>query len=204
MAVYTDLLKAIEGLKGNVASFRRVVLHAHSPDSYDYQQPVSENDKLLFEEGIRSINLDMLAITDHMKCDFSCHLSKTLASSNIHILPGIEINFRPSPPLNTFKLHIIAIFPENHSLEQVCRFMPSYIPDERNRKGDEEISNIALPSLIKCIHNNDGICIAAHVDTDRGIRKVFRQLGRDGIVLFNPNASLTKEEEKQISEQFKD
>lgn len=26
LAVYTDLLKAIEGLKGNVASFRRVIL----------------------------------------------------------------------------------------------------------------------------------------------------------------------------------
>lgn len=204
MVVYTDLLKAIEGLKGNVASFRRVVLHAHSPDSYDYQQPVSGNDKLLFEEGIRSINLDMLAITDHMKCDFSCHLSNALASSNIHILPGIELNFRPSPPWNTFKLHIIAIFPENHSLEQVCRFMPSYIPDERNRTGKEEIYGVDLSKFIEDIHSHDGICIAAHVDTDRGIRKVFRQLGRDGIVLINPNASLTEEEEKQISKEFKD
>ena len=204
MASYADLIRTIEEVKGNVACFRRVVLHAHSPDSYDYQQPVSGNDKLLFEEEIRFINLDMLAITDHMKCDFSCHLSKALASSNIHILPGIEINFRPSPPLNTFKLHIIAIFPENHSVEQVCRFIPAYIPDERNRKGHEEIKDTDLPSFIKGIHDNGGICIAAHIDTDRGIRQAFRQLGHDGIVLYAPDAVLTKEEEKQISEQFKD
>ena len=210
MAGYTELLATIAKLKGDVASFRKVILHAHSPDSYDYGgiAGISKKDKIptesSFAEAINASGLDLVAVTDHMKCDFACRLSESPPSSHIRILPGMEINLRPPPPWNTFRLHILVIFPEKYSLEHVCKILPSDIPDEKKRNGSEEIKSEGLSSFIKTVHECGGLCIAAHIDTDRGVRRAFKQLGRDGIVFYDPNGALTQEEEKQISEQFKD
>jgi ABC-type cobalamin/Fe3+-siderophores transport system ATPase subunit len=210
MAGYEELLATLAKLKGDVASFRKVILHAHSLDSYDYGgvAGISKKDKIptesSFVEAINASELDLVAITDHMKCDFACRLSESPPSSHICILPGMEVNLRPPPPWNTFRLHILVIFPEKYSLERVCKILPSDIPDERKRNGREEIKSEELSSFIRTVHECGGLCIAAHIDTDRGVRRAFKQLGRDGIVFYDPNGALTQEEEKQISEQFKD
>ncbi|OGP89209.1 MAG: hypothetical protein A2157_12015 [Deltaproteobacteria bacterium RBG_16_47_11] len=210
MAGYAELITMLTKLKGDVASFRKVVLHAHSPDSYDYGRiaGISTKEKIpteaSFAEAINASNLDLVAITDHMKCDFACRLSEILPSSGICILPGMEVNLRPPPPWNTFRLHILVIFPEKYSLEHVCKVLPSGMPDEKKRNGREEIKSEELSSFIEAVHKCGGLCIAAHIDTDRGIRRAFKQLGRDGIVFYDPNGALTQEEEKQISDQFKD
>ncbi|HUU28743.1 MAG TPA: AAA family ATPase [archaeon] len=213
---YKNLLERLEKLKENIAIFQKVVLHAHSPDSYDYAQIIKRKEKMVFDtrdkniieniflEEIKSINIDMLAITDHMKCDFSCRLSQLAKKSNKCILPGMEINFQPSPPLDTFKLHIIAIFPEDYTLEQICKILPKDIPDEKNRTGRELIKGSDLTVFIKTIHDFGGLCIAAHIDNESGVRKAFRQLGKDGIVLYSTEGESSKEEDRQISGKFKD
>lgn len=211
---YVELIKQLQESKKDIASFRQVVLHAHSPGSYDYDNvPVGEisgdittefTPEEEFKNVIKSSDIDLLAITDHMKCAFACDVSQSMAGRDICILPGMEINIRPSPPWNTFRLHVLVIFPEGHSLEQICKILPPEIPDETKRTGQEEITNIELPAFVKAVHTCGGICIAAHIDTDRGIRRAFRQLGRDSIVFYDPNGVLTQEEERQISDKFKD
>ena len=216
MAGYRNLIRTLEKLRVNVASFRKVVLHAHSPDSYDYgfrKRTGEKRDsgigdkadaKVLFADEVKKIDVDMLAITDHMKCGFACDLSASATSEHPTILPGMEINFRPAPPWNTFRLHVLAIFPESYSLEKVCKFLPATLPGEEERSGREEISGIELAGFVGQICACGGLCVAAHIDTDRGIRRAFRQLGRDGIVFYDPEGELTEEEERQISEVFKD
>lgn len=207
MAGYYDLLNKFEELRKEIAIFRKVVLHSHSPDSHDYK-PYDKSDKNIeeerFKEAIINSNFDMVAITDHMKCGFACRLSESTASSNKCVLPGMEINLRPTPPWNKFRLHIIAIFPERYSIEQVCKILPSNIPNEKNRSGREEIEGIELNNFIKTIHDYGGLCIAAHINTHRGVRRVFRQLGHDGIVFYDPTSNITEEEEKEISKEFKE
>jgi energy-coupling factor transporter ATP-binding protein EcfA2 len=216
MSEYTNLLDALERLKGHVAIFRKVVLHAHSPESFDYRG-FAQSEKMrgarasekvtaesVFADAINTSKLDMLAITDHMKCGLACRLSESAAPSSICILPGMEVHLRPCPPWNSFRLHVLAIFPETYSLEQVCKIFPPNIPAEKKRNGREEIRDIELSSFVDTVHKCGGICIAAHIDTDRGVRRVFRQLGREGIVFYAPDGALTEEEERQISKQFKE
>lgn len=213
MSGYTDFVNGLQKLRKDIACFRKVVLHAHSPGSYDYGKAPADaaignktsalTRKEEFAIGIKSAGIDLLAITDHMKCGFACEVSQSLVGEDFCVLPGMEISIRPSPPWNTFRLHVLAIFPEQHSLEQICKILPPPLPDENNRTGQEEITDTELPTFVDAVHSCGGICIAAHIDTDRGIRRAFRQLGCDGIVFYDPNGTLTKEEEQQISQRFK-
>ncbi len=215
MAGYTELLRRLEEHRQDVGLFRKVVLHSHSPDSPDYGRTFAasgtdckgmhaKSEQEYLAELVKS-NLDMVAITDHMKCGLACRASDTLTSSSICVLPGMEINIRPSPPLNAFRIHILGIFPEKLPHERICRILPQYIPEEKSRVGNEEIKEIGqIKDFVDVIHNCGGICIAAHIDTDRGARRTFRQLGRDGITFCAPNGELSTGEEKRISELFKD
>lgn len=210
MAGHSELITTLDGLRRDVAQFRRVALHSHSVCSHDYGRPlwgvggsrVSNEDE--FAEAIVNSKLDMVAITDHMKCDYACRLSESAAGGGICILPGMEVSLRPSAPLNTFRLHILVIFPEKHSHEQICKILPPDMQSERDRDGKEEIGDVELSSFIANVHAHGGICIAAHIDTDRGVRKTFRQLGRDGIVFYADGEKITAKEEKGISDEFKE
>ncbi len=200
MPGYDVLIKELETLKSNVAIFRKVVLHSHSPQSYDYKGKKSEEEYI---DKLKASKLNMLAITDHMKCDLACRLSNTKMPQNTCILPGLEINIRQAPPNDANSLHILAIFPEKYSLEQVWRIIPPEIKSEKKCKGDEELNNVVLSDFVKNVHDNNGLCIAAHIYNKKGAQKTFKQLGRDGIVLFDPNYQLTKEDDRESVEKVK-
>jgi hypothetical protein len=74
MAGYSGLLATFGELKNEIASFRRVILHAHSPDSYDYKgtTDIPLDIESSFKEALIVSKWDLVAITDHMKCDFAC------------------------------------------------------------------------------------------------------------------------------------
>lgn len=213
--LFNDLLN----LTKQSARFRRVVLHLHSPQSYDFGDTPDSDSKLNNKDQYIEIggeklfidhfgnSVDLIAITDHMKSEYACRLSKWTKDNNHHIafLPGIELNIRLQPPLDQLRLHILVIFPENKTLGEIERIIPNgAIPSDENRTGKEEISNIDLKEFINKIQeDHQGICIAAHADAKNGIRMLFRQTGQETISLFNPDGKLSKEDERQISESFK-
>jgi len=175
---YNELIKAIDDLKSRVSKFRRVVLHSHSLGSYDYgmvhpsakqQETRPIDDEASYLEALNKTKIDVLAITDHMKCSFACNISEATSPDDVCVLPGMELNIRPPAPWNTFKLHIVAVFPEKCSHEQMCKILPSDIPPEKDRDGTEEITNIGLAEFVSIVHDCGGLCIAAHIDSDRGV-----------------------------------
>lgn len=210
MAKFNDFIPSIQVLSRDVAKFYRVVLHSHSPGSHDYGRNLegvlnstvflTEAD---FENSILSSKLDLLAITDHMKCNYGCRVSEAAAKKGKCVLPGMEVNLRPDPPFDSFRIHITTIFPEGYSLEQITKMLPRDMPSEKDRNGNEEVTG-ALKDFVSKVHEFNGICIAAHIDSDKGIRKTFRQLGRDGITFCATDEKLTPEEEKAISVRFKE
>jgi len=210
MSGYSNLLQEIEKLRGNVAIFRKVVLHSHSTESHDYGKSymnTDSEDKYInteeeYSEALLSSRLHMISVTDHMKCSLACKLSESTISGRACILPGMEINYRLPPPLGILKLHVLVIFPEKCSHEQICKILPPNMPDEKSRDGSEEIAG-DVSDFVKKVHECGGLCIAAHIDSNNGIRKTFRQLGRNGIVFYAEGESLTPQQEKQISKQFK-
>jgi len=210
---YSELLLTINKLKSKVSIFRRVVLHSHSLGSSDYgtihpkakqQESRRPDNEAEYLEALSKSNVELLAITDHMKCNFACSMSEASTKTDICILPGMELNIRPPAPLNNYRIHALAIFPEQYTPDQICRIFSGEIGAERDRDGSEEIKDTKLEDMTSIVHKCGGICIAAHIDTDRGIRATFRQLGKDGILFYDPAGQLTPEEEKKISDNFKD
>jgi DNA repair ATPase RecN len=209
MPGFADLMKSIETKRQATATFRPVALHVHSPSSYDYGRHLdgkrsASKDDATFVAAINSSGLAIVAITDHMKCDFACRLSASIGKNSPCILPGIEINVRPDPPLNTFRLHVLAIFPQCQSVDQINRIMPATVPAEQNRTGQEEIPSMSLAALVNLVQKHGGLCIAAHIDTDNGIRKSFRQLGHDGIYFCADGDQISLADQQKISLEFKD
>ena len=199
MTGYSELVSSYGRLRQNIAVFRKVILHSHSPGSYDYRMRISREE---YESGLKSCGVEMIAVTDHMKCELACGISKVNTTEQLCVLPGMEINIKPPAPWNSFRIHVLAIFPERYSLEQICKILPGELPEEEARNGKEEIQT-ELRDFIRSVHSHGGICVAAHIDSKRGVRKAFRQLGRDGISLYSQDLP-SDEEDREIGDEFKE
>lgn len=212
MTDFAEFMNDILSLRKRVALFRKVTLHAHSPESWDWNTgdvsnvPVIEGwspEESAFIEGIKSSGLDLMALTDHMKCCLACRISSEL-SLPTHVLPGMEVSIRPKPPLNHFRLHILIVYPEGFSVDKVCKIIPNTLPDEASRTGKEEIPDVDLEKLIDEVHRSSGMCIAAHVDNEAGMRRAFRQVGHSAIALYDPDTDITDDNKRRVSAEFKD
>jgi hypothetical protein len=213
---YRNLLNQLNCLTSKSARFRRVLLHTHSPASHDFGTRVcdpklNERTQYLKPGGeITYINhlaskFDLVAITDHMKVEYACRLAQVdPVRSDFCILPGIELNVRLSPPLNSLSLHLLAIFPRTMTLGEIERIFPAKIPSDESRTGHEEITIDNLSDFVKKIKDFHGLCIAAHIDNDKGVRLLFRQTGKETLTLFSPDGKLGNDQERAISDSFKD
>ena len=214
---YQALFTALEGLRGRTARFRRVALHLHSPESHDWNQTGDETlnsrDKFLGVGGeaefIKALSeqLDLVVVTDHMKCSYATKLSiASQKEKGFLILPGMEVNFQPEAALSCFRLHILVIFPEGSSVERISRLFAGLggIPDDGSRTGNEIVTGLHLADFIKRVHTEKGICIAAHVNSQQGVRKHFRQTAADIIKLWTLDPATQAEQEQDIPEGLKD
>lgn len=203
MSGFEELLSRLEGLRGQTAIFRKAVLHAHSPESFDWRR--KKGDQLRVKEeftaGLRQSGLDLIALTDHFKCAFACSLSRRARPPRV--LPGLEVALRPPAPLDEYRVHLLAIFPEGHQTEQIWQIMPPGFVAEGQATVRDEIQGLDISKFIDGVHECGGICIAAHVDSQQGVRFVFRQTARNAIALYDPEGKVPSEAERRISERFK-
>jgi len=109
MSTTGELINSFDTLRQDIAKFYRVVLHAHATDSHDYGRDLNGKigtgfpDEQSFEDYLVDSKLDLIAVTDHMKCDYACRLSETISKRGKCVLPGMEVNLRPPAPWNTFR-----------------------------------------------------------------------------------------------------
>lgn len=220
MPDFQELLNSFETLTERSARFRRVVLHTHSPDSHDFGRggdPILNDRQMLLGGGNETTFIshfhgkyDLVAITDHMKVGYACRLAEAVKKyPDLCVLPGVELNVRLAPPLRAMRLHILAIFPHTKTAGEIERIFPSNVPADTARTGQEEIlltNANGLAELAETIREHGGICIAAHVDSNNGIRKLFQQTGKDTLKWFNQEeeGTISSSDRVDISESFKD
>ena len=200
------------------ARFRRVALHVHSPDSHDWGRQAVDaaqmlvNDSLVtpvsavFTEELRP-HLDLVCATNHMRCGFATRLSTHVGEADdFMVLPGMEVNFRLPPPLVFARIHLLVILPEGSTTEAFARLFQGQnaIPDDALRSGQEEVTGIELRDWIVRVHEEGGICVAAHVDNDEGIRCRFRQTARETLTLFTDGDGLQLERENDVPDNLKE
>lgn len=153
-------------------------------------------------------HFDLVAVTDHMKCEYAGHVSNATARSDgLIVLPGMEVNFRGEAALSLLRLHLLVILPEGTSPEgfsQLFTGMPAIPADDGQRNGQEEVTDETLKNFISTVHALDGICIAAHVNTSQGIRHRFRQTSREILELVSDDSSEVEEGERAVADSLKD
>ncbi len=188
--MFGPLICQFDGLRERTARFRRVAVHLHSPDSHDWgRRGVDEarNHRTRFDgdQGLDEFrgelrpHLDCVAVTDHMRCDFAARLSARVGSNDqFMVLPGMEVNLRLQPPLGFARIHLVTILPDGATKEEFARLLhgQNHIPEDARRTGQEDVTGLTLREWVERVHNERGICIAAHVDNDQGIRCKFRQV----------------------------
>ncbi|MEW8692661.1 MAG: TrlF family AAA-like ATPase [Candidatus Thiodiazotropha endolucinida] len=212
--MYSDLMKELDELRLRTARFRRVALHLHSPDSHDWGHGGNseDNDRSRFytEDGAAVFAnelrkpLDMVAITDHMRCGFASQVStETENDDRFVVLPGMEVNFRPDAALGCTRIHLLIIFQEGsttHAIERLFAGLPNIPADDSSRTGQEEVTGISLRDWVERVHNENGLCIAAHVDNNLGVRCLFRQTSEETLKLFSDADKQQLEKESDVPE----
>lgn len=210
--MFAELLKQLDELRKRTARFRRVALHLHSVDSHDWgtgKSDASRNARARFQglQGLTAFSeelrphLDVVAVTDHMRCGFATDLSRHVGKGgSFVVLPGMEVNFRGEAALGVVRIHLLTIFPEG-TLAEVCGRLfagQAGIPADSGRTGNEDVTDISLKEFVTRVHDNGGICIAAHVDGAQGVRKSFRQTAKDTLALFALDGEQTPEKDPQL------
>lgn len=196
--MFATLMQQLDALRKRTARFRRIALHLHSTDSHDWgagKSDAAKNARTRFEgpQGLIAFvdelkpHLDLVAVTDHMRFGFGSQLSRQVGKGgSFVILPGIEVNFRGEAALGVVRIHLLVVFPEGTSPEVCGRLFAnqSHIPADSERNGQEDVTNMPLKDFVDRVHQNQGICIAAHVDNAQGVRASFRQTAKDTLKLF--------------------
>lgn len=214
---YQDLLRTLDSLRKRTARFRRVALHLHSPDSHDWNRAgdttLNDGDRLRAAGGETEFidalkqHFDLVVITDHMKCSYASRVSTaSRCEHEFLVLPGMEVNILPEAAMSCSRLHVLAILPEGATAEGFSRLFAGLngIPDDASRTGNEVVSGLSLAEWISRVHAENGLCVAAHVNSQQGVRHHFRQTGADLIRLLTIDPNTQDEQEKDLSDELKE
>lgn len=131
--------------------------HLHTPASKCF-----EDKKVTPEQWINKAieaKLDCIAVTDHNTADWIDKIKEAAQGKNITVFPGVEIT------CDTSKVHILAIFDENSTSENVKYLLSNCgIKPEQYAKPDTH-SDCSINDIIEKIHDAGALAISAHIDS---------------------------------------
>jgi len=187
MTSFQDLFKAVMQARSKAAMFHKVDLHVHSYESPDFPKlgdkphcatELTEDDHSARAEDVidaaRQVeDLRLIAITDHHLSRAAAEIS-ALSDQDLVVLPGMEVTLQATIFPDSC-VHILAIFPEGYSSEDIQQIFPPNcnLPKYENRIEDCVVT-MPIEKFIEQVHDRGGICIAGHVNSDQGVRSLFR------------------------------
>jgi len=214
---YKDLFATLDELRKRTARFHRVAIHTHSPESHDWNRTgdktLNDREKFLAPGGeaefINALKkyFDLVVVTDHMKCSYASRVCNTSrGQKDFLVLPGMEVTFQPEAAISCLRLHMLVILPERSTAESFSRLFARLktIPDDAHRTGHEVITGLRLKEFINRVHDEGGLCVAAHVNSQQGVRHHFRQTAADIINLLTIDPATQAEQEQKLSDELKE
>jgi DNA repair ATPase RecN len=174
------------------SNFKRVDLQIHSDESGDFPRAadygdayfdVCEKDKkpvpaAAFLEAAAEKHLDLIAITDHMKSRKSCEIAalSQKQDSGLVALAAIEVNVALTHVSDSTKdaVHLLCIFKEGKSPEDIEQiFHGAQGLNDYDQRTVSDVIHTNMTDFVAKVHKNDGICIASHVNAEKGLRRAF-------------------------------
>lgn len=163
----------------NGATFYRADLHVHTRASYDFENKSITPENMV--ERFETLNLDIIALTDHNTVGELEEISHLANERGITVFPGVEITV----PGGKRGIHINALFKENTPKEVIFDFLSSVGITSDKRGLEEAITDErrTISDIFEQIKRFDGIVIAAHTDSEKGLTGGIRGQQRYPIVL---------------------
>lgn len=216
---YRDFQEEVEKKRRKAARFYRADLHVHTIGSPPCDYPsthskpgfvkdIPEDEKGLrrnpehfkrrFIEAAKESRLSIVAVTDHNEADIAEELSE-LSDDELMILPGIEISVQTGL-FQDSTVHIAGVFPQGVTSKTIDKvFPPGCGMPPSGQRDISSRTQSPIEELIRLIKGPDlgGICIAAHVDSEKGIRMLFRMQDRRYLEARWMHRLLKKKEEQE-------
>ncbi len=185
---FAGLRRSLSAARSKAAAFRKVDLHVHSWESDDYEKRSDKLDSINPEEDcprdvigfydhaeLSRKHLDIVAITDHNRSQIACELAGD-SSSDTLVLPGMEISVKVEP-VGERVLHLLAIFPADRVAADIDKVFPEGcgMPLYASRTDGSTVDQMHVSQLMDAIHEAGGICVAAHINSDSGVREDLRK-----------------------------
>ncbi len=212
---YHELEAQLEEQLGRTARFRRVAFHVHSPDSYDWGKEgdpqLNARERFDGQAGLDAYldvlgeHLDIVCITDHMRCGLASALSQRAQQRddlNLVVFPGVEVSCRV-PPGHSDAIHVLVAFPPGTRPDVIERIFAGQgdLPGLDDRTGHEEIRVNSLAEWSRRITDAGAMFVFAHIDQpQRGHRAYVRR--RRGESMEMMGADLNAETVRTISNEY--
>jgi hypothetical protein len=142
-------------------------LHIHTPASArDYHACDGET----ASDWVLTVNtgLDAVAVTDHNTGGYIDRIKEAAAqvSPPVTVFPGVELTVTPG-------VHILALFDPSKGGDSVTALLGSCdLADAEHGTTEAVISCSVVDAMKRAVHRG-AVCIAAHVDGEKGILKVI-------------------------------
>ena len=131
-------------------------------------RPPSVYAKAIVEKAAEH-EVSILAITDHNSVSGLAEFRNAAADSGITIFPGFELS-------SSEGIHILCIYPTDTSDEQLERFLGEF--GIRSTEPSSDLSRSSFEEVLEKVREQDGITIAAHVTSSKGLFQVLDGVAR--------------------------
>jgi len=152
-----------------------------------YQSIMQRTQQNLFGCGYAA-----LGITDHNVCSWGCQAS-SCSTGAVIVLPGCEISVKHTTSLTDQVIHLLALFDpgtDSALINQV--FSWSKCRSSEHERNEEYALNADLSNVVEHVRKLGGICIAAHVTSDRGLHTANKMLSFELLTLKDEMSKLKK------------
>ena len=108
------------------------------------------------------LDIQVLAITDHNSIQGVDDFREAAQGTDIHIFPGFELSSNEG-------IHVLCLYPKEKRSEELGHFLGEL--GIRNPEPDHHVSSKTFSEILKIVHDQEGITIAAHVTHEKGLLK---------------------------------
>lgn len=136
------------------ASFRKVDLHVHTPESMCYSDDSVTPEQIV--EAALATSLEVIGVTDHNTVAAIDDIRQVAGKSDLFVFPGVELTTKGG--------HILAIFELDAPVERLAAFLDC-VGVSREGWGDAAtMAGVGMGGAFRKIDEWGGMAIAAHIE----------------------------------------
>ncbi len=115
------------------------------------------------------LGIDVLAITDHNDASSVPEFREAAQGRGIHIFPGFELS-------SSEGVHVLCLYPPDTTDAKLGRYLGEF--GIRTPGPSWDLASSDFKDVLKCVHHQGGVAIAAHATSEKGLLNVLKGQAR--------------------------